>query len=101
LNGDRKSQWIQALKLEIDSLLNITKSLVPEIPEGVTGIGYHVISATVVLKKEMKDPLTIDKYKVRIPICGDQLRGYEHDTFSPTVSMLIHLLYYNYLFIIG
>jgi len=90
LQGPEKAHWIEALKTEVDSILNVTESLVPETP---ADFDYDIISATVVLKKKMKDATTVDKYKVRIPLCGNQLlakKDYNNPTYSPTVSMLTH-----------
>ena len=93
LSGPEKEQWTQALQTEIKSILEITKSLTPEVPIGIEGKDYDVIPSTVVLKKKTTDGITINKYKVRIPVCGNHLlrnAGYDHITFSPTVSPLVH-----------
>ena len=91
LTGEERNEWIAALTVEMNSLLNITSTLVPEEPD--PNQPYDVIYATVVLKRKMLDAVTIDKYKVRICACGNQLinkPGYNNPTYSPTVSMLVH-----------
>jgi len=93
LEGPEKDHWIEALKIELQSLFEDSKSLVREDPTGVKGIDYDEIFATAVFKKKMKDDKTLDKYKVRIPVCGNQLLGkpgYNNPTYSPTISMLVH-----------
>ena len=45
------------------------------------------------MKKKLNADGSIDKYKVRIPVCGNQLKAkydYDNPTYSPTVSMLTH-----------
>ena len=91
LSGDEKEHWTQALKVEINSLLNVTSTIVPETPE--PNKDYDVIYTTTVLKKKMKDIDIVDKYKVRICGCGNQLNNktdYSNPTYSPTVNMLVH-----------
>jgi len=79
------------LNKEINSLLNLSKSLIPETPDPLNP--YDVIQTTCVLKKKMLNSTTVDKYKARICICGNQLTSkydYNNPTYSPTVSMLTH-----------
>jgi len=93
LSGNEKDQWIDALKTEIDSHFNTTKSLIEEKPIRKEGIEYDIIYATAVLKKKLKADGTLDKYKVRNQLCGDQLLAKKDDnnpTYSPTISMLTH-----------
>lgn len=93
LNGPEGEQWKEALQVEIKSILEKTKSLAPEEPKGVKGKDYDVIAATVLFKKKMLDAETLDKYKARIPLCGNQLTNkpdYVNETYSPTVSPLVH-----------
>ena len=92
LTGDDKAFWSEALQVEVDSLLSITESLIAEIPD--PSVAYDIIYATVVLKKKMLDAIRVDKYKVRIALCGNQLLAksdYNNPTYSPTVSMLVHM----------
>ena len=89
LTGDEQTNWSEALSKEINSLLHVTTTIVPEVPSG----DHDVIYATVVLKKKMKDMNIVDKYKVRICACGNQLvakTDYINETYSPTVSMMVH-----------
>ena len=91
LNSEERPMWIEALKTELDSLLHTTKSIIPETPQ--PGIEYDLIYATTALKKKLFADGTVDKYKVRIPVCGNQLKAkfdYDNPTYSPTVSMLTH-----------
>ena len=94
LNSMERKEWVDALRLEVDSLLFKTETLVPEIPN--PDVPYDVIYASIVLKKKMIDEQRVDKYKVRIVGCGNQLLNKatyvnETETFSPTVAMLVHL----------
>ena len=91
LASEDGKHWIAALKMELESLLQTTKSIVPETPE--PGMEYDMIYATTALKKKLHADGSVDKYKVRIPVCGNQLKSkwdYNNDTYSPTVSMLTH-----------
>jgi len=91
LASEEGQHWIAALKMELESLLHTTKSIVPETPE--PGMEYDMIYATTALKKKLHADGSVDKYKVRIPVCGNQLKSkwdYNNDTYSPTVSMLTH-----------
>jgi len=91
LASEDGQHWIAALKVELESLLQTTKSIVPETPE--PGMEYDMIYATTALKKKLHADGSVDKYKVRIPVCGNQLKSkwdYNNDTYSPTVSMLTH-----------
>jgi len=92
LASEDGQHWIAALKVELESLLHTTKSIVPETPE--PGMDYDMIYATTALKKKLHADGSVDKFKVRIPICGNQLKSkwdYNNDTYSPTVSMLTHI----------
>jgi hypothetical protein len=91
LNSEERLQWVEALKKEVDSLLITTESIIPETPK--PGIEYDLIYATTALKKKLHADGSVDKYKVRIPVCGNQLKAkfdYENATYSPTISMLTH-----------
>lgn len=93
LDGPDKLHWQQALQEEVNSLFNVTETIIPETPE--PGSEHDIISVTVVLKKKMLDATKVDKYKVRICACGNQLllrHDYQNETFSPTVSSLVHSL---------
>jgi hypothetical protein len=91
LSSEEREEWIAALTTEIQSLLNTTNSIIPETPDPQQD--YDIIYATTALKKKLHPDGTIDKYKVRIPVCGNQLKAkfdYNNDTYSPTVSMITH-----------
>lgn len=91
LASAERDEWIKALKQEVDSLLETTKSIIPETPD--KDIDYDIIYATTALKKKLHADGTVDKYKVRIPVCGNQLKNkwdYNNPTYSPTVSMITH-----------
>jgi histone deacetylase 1/2 len=88
LNSPDRAQWEKAIRDEIFSLLNTTESLLPE--EIDTSKPYHLIHATMQLKKKMKDAQTLDKFKARCCACGNELLGMILDTYSPTVSTLAH-----------
>jgi hypothetical protein len=91
LASEDGQHWIEALLVELESLLNVTRSIVPEMPE--SGTDYDMIYATTALKKKLHADGSVDKFKVRIPVCGNQLKSkwdYNNDTYSPTVSMLTH-----------
>ena len=93
LTGNEKESWLEAVRVEIDSLFNVTKTLVPETPDPSSD--YDVIHSTLVLKKKMKNEHEIDKYKARLCGCGNQLndkRDYTNETYSPTVNALVHSL---------
>ena len=93
LDGPEKDHRQIALQEEVDSLFKITETIIPETPE--PNSDYDVINATVVLKKKMRDEFTIEMYKARICACGNELvmrHNYVNETFSPTVSSLVHSL---------
>ena len=92
LEGEDRNQWVKALSDEINSLLNVTQAIVPETPD--TTKDYDIIYATTVMKKKLHADGSIDKFKVRIPVCGNQLLhkpGYDNYTYSPTVSTLTNI----------
>ena len=69
-----------------------TESIVPESPD--PGLDYDLIYASTALTKKLNADGSVDKYKVRIPVCGNQLKAkydYDNPTYSPTVSMLTHM----------
>ena len=93
LAGDEKYQWLDAIRDEIESLFNVTKTLVPETPDASSD--YDVIYGTVVLKKKMNNKQEVDKFKARLCGCGNQLaikNDYTNETYSPTVTALVHSL---------
>ena len=61
LNFEHSSEWIKAIKLEINSLVNDFKCLVPE--EINLERDRDCIHATVDLKIKYIDETTIDKFK--------------------------------------
>ena len=77
-------QWKEAIKSEIDSILqNHTWELV-DLPPGCKPLGYKWI-----FKKKMKADGTIDKYKARLVIKGFRQReGLDYfDTYSPVTRI--------------
>nr|GEV97328.1 zinc finger, CCHC-type [Tanacetum cinerariifolium] len=72
-------QWKEAIKSEIDSILqNHTWELI-DLSPGCKTLGYKWI-----LKKKMKANGTIDKYKARLIIKGFRQEGLDYfDTYSP------------------
>ncbi|GJV61679.1 retrovirus-related pol polyprotein from transposon TNT 1-94 [Tanacetum coccineum] len=77
-------QWKEAIKSEIDSILqNHTWELV-DLPPGCKPLGYKWI-----FKKKMKADGTIDKYKARLVIKGcRQCEGLDYfDTYSPVTRI--------------
>jgi hypothetical protein len=91
LNLEHSSEWIKAIKLEINSLINDFECLVPE--EINPDRDHDCIHATVDLKIKYIDETTIDKFKARICGCGNELvrcTTYTNETYSPMVSHLTH-----------
>jgi hypothetical protein len=91
LNSEHSSEWIEAIKLEINSLINDFECLVPE--EINPDRDHDCIHATVDLKIKYIDEIMIDKFKARICGFGNELvrrTTYTNETYSPTVSHLTH-----------
>ncbi|GJT33760.1 retrotransposon protein, putative, ty1-copia subclass [Tanacetum coccineum] len=79
VTSSKGQQWREAIKSEIDSILqNHTWELV-DLPQGCKPLGYKWI-----FKKKMKSDGTIDKYKARLVIKGyRQRKGLDYfDTYS-------------------
>jgi hypothetical protein len=79
------------MNVETNSLFDVFQCLVPE--EIDYNKDYDCIHATVDLKIKYIDETTIDKFKVRICGCGNELvrsGAYLNETYSPTVSYLTH-----------
>uniref|UniRef100_A0A699GP54 Enoyl-[acyl-carrier-protein] reductase [NADH], chloroplastic n=1 Tax=Tanacetum cinerariifolium TaxID=118510 RepID=A0A699GP54_TANCI len=79
ITSSEGQQWKEAIKSEIDFILqNHTWELV-DLPPGCKTLGYKWI-----LKKKMKANGTIDKYKARLIIKGFKQEGLDYfDTYSP------------------
>jgi hypothetical protein len=91
LKSSHSTEWIKAMNVEINSLFHEFGCLVPEEIDYTED--YDCIHATVDLKIKYVDESTIDKYKVRICGCGNELvqnGAYLNETYSPTVSYLTH-----------
>jgi len=91
LKLQHSAKWIEAINLEINSLINNFKCLVPE--EINYKKDYDCIHATIDLKVKYLDETTIDKYKARVCGCGNELvqnATYTNETYSPTVAHLTH-----------
>ena len=86
LKSDESEGWIKAIRDEIFALIGTT--LVAEIID--RNKPFHLIHATMQLKKKMKDHETVDKLKARCCACGNELLGLIQATFSPTVASLAH-----------
>jgi len=84
-------KWIEAINLEVNSLIDDFKCLVPE--EIDYEQEYDCIHATIDLKIKYINEETIDKFKARVCRCGNELvqrSSYSNKTYSPMVSHLTH-----------
>jgi hypothetical protein len=91
LESAHASEWIKANNLEVNSLINDFKCLVPV--EVDHSKDYDCIHAGVDMKIKYIDEMTIDKFKARICGCGKELvrhTTYTNETYSPKVSHLTH-----------
>jgi hypothetical protein len=91
LKSPHAEKWKKAMNIEVNSLLHVFKCLVPE--EIDYSEDYDCIHAAVDLKIKYIDENTIDKFKVRICGCGNELvhsGTYFNETYSPTVSYITH-----------
>jgi hypothetical protein len=91
LKSPHVDKWIEAINLEVKSLLDDFKCLVPE--EIDYEKEYDCIHVTIDLKIKYIDEETIDKFKARVCGCGNELvqrSSYSNETYSPTVSHLTH-----------
>jgi hypothetical protein len=91
LKSQHSAKWIEAINIEVDSLINNFKCLIPE--EIDYEKDYDCIHATIDLKVKYLDETTIDKYKARVCRCGNELvqsATYTNETYSPTVAHLTH-----------
>ena len=84
VNSSEGPQWREAIKSEIDSILqNHTWELV-DLPPGCQPLGYRWI-----FKRKMRPDGTIDKYNARLVIKGYKQRaGLDYfDTYSPVTRI--------------
>jgi hypothetical protein len=91
LKTQHSAKWIEAINIEVNSLINNFKCLIPE--EINHERDYDCIHATIDLKVKYLDETTIDKYKARVCGCGNELvrnAAYTNETYSPTVAQLTH-----------
>jgi hypothetical protein len=91
LKSQHSAKWIEAINIEVNSLINNFKCLLPE--EIDYEKDYDCIHATIDLKVKYLDETTIDKYKARVCGCGNELvqsATYTNETYSPTVAHLMH-----------
>ncbi|GJR09446.1 retrotransposon protein, putative, ty1-copia subclass [Tanacetum coccineum] len=77
-------QWKEAIKSEIDSILQNHTWKLMDLPRGCKPLGYKWI-----FEKKMKADGTIDKYKERLVIKGHRQReGLDYfDTYSPATRI--------------
>jgi len=91
LKSQHSAKWIEAINIEVNSLINNFKCLIPE--EINYEKDYDCIHATIDLKVKYLDETTIDKYKAKVCGCGNELvqnATYTKETYSPTVAYLTH-----------
>jgi hypothetical protein len=88
LKSSHSHEWKKAMNTEVNSLLHVFKCLVPQDID--YSKDYDCIHAAVDLNIKYIDENTIDKFKVRICGCGNELvqsGTYFNETYSPTVSL--------------
>jgi hypothetical protein len=88
IQSEDKDHWIQAIRAEIFALIYETLTLEKQNID--KSKPFLLINATMQLKKKMKDANTLDKFKARCCGCGNELKGFISETFSPTVSAMAH-----------
>jgi hypothetical protein len=71
LKSQHSAKWVEAINIEVNSLINNFKCLIPEEIEYEKD--YDCIHATIDLKVKNLDETTIDKYKTRVCGCGNEL----------------------------
>ena len=87
LKSQESEHWIKAIKKEIELMFSST-TLVPEpLP---TNSPYHIINSTAQLKRKLHQDGTISTYKARLCACGNELKEYITETYSPTISALAY-----------
>jgi len=64
LKSQHSAKWVEAINMEVNSLINNFKCLIPE--EIDYAKDYDCIHATIDLKVKYLDETTIDKYKARV-----------------------------------
>jgi len=91
LKSQHSTKWIEAINIEVNSLINTFKCLIPE--EINYEKDYDCTHDTIDLKVKYLDETTTDKYKARVCGCGNELvqnATYTNETYSPTVAHLMH-----------
>jgi hypothetical protein len=80
--------WVAAMKAEIQSLIS-GGTLVLTKRSDIVG-AHRILHSTAQLKKKLFQDLSVDKYKCRLCVCGNELYGQVPETYSPTVGALAH-----------
>jgi KUP system potassium uptake protein len=88
LKGPNRSQWIEAIRLEIFAL--ISGGTLEETPEDAIVGPHRVIHSTLQLKHKRHQDLTTDKFKARLCACGNELWSNTAETYSPTIGALAY-----------
>jgi hypothetical protein len=91
LKSQHSAKWIEAINIEVNSLINSFKCLIPE--EINYEKDYDCIHATIDLQVKYLDETTINKYRARVCGCGNEMvqnATYTNETYSPTVAHLMH-----------
>lgn len=108
LKAPDRQKFVEAIQIEIKSLIELTKTLVPISQQDLVGKEFIRIGTTVKCKRKKKGDGTPDKHKARSAARGDVLariykqRGIQPPkTFSPTISALTFALMLQLAIILG